>query len=198
MKAETYDRLNDRIDAAGFAERRDALVSTLDGVVLEIGAGTGRNIPRYARAERVIALEPSGEFATRLRTRAAAATVPVQVLYGRAESVPLPTSSVDHVVTSLTLCSVTSLPAALTECRRLLRPGGTLEFLEHVRSGGLRGHIQDWLTPLQRRFVDGCHLNRDIAAEIRAAGLDIVALQRFAMPPGNPLITDGISGRAVG
>jgi ubiquinone/menaquinone biosynthesis C-methylase UbiE len=198
VKAATYDRLNDRVDSAGFAERRDALVSTLDGVVLEIGAGTGRNIPRYTRAARVIALEPSGEFATRLRSRAAEATLPVQVLRGYAESIPLPAASVDHVVTSLTLCSVNSLAAALTECRRLLRPGGTLEFLEHVRSGGLRGHFQDWLTPLQRRFVDGCHLNRDIVAAIRTVGLDIVALQRFTMPPGNPLLTDGITGRAVG
>ena len=197
MKAETYDRLNDHFDRAGFDARRDELVSTLDGVVLEIGAGTGRNLGRYKAAGRVVALEPSAEFLRALRARIAAASVPVEILPGVAESVPLPDHSVDHVVTSLTLCSVTSLPAALAECRRVLRTGGTLEFLEHVRGDGARGRLQDWLTPLQRRFVDGCRLNSEPDAAIEEAGLRIVRLDHFVMPPGNPLIRAGIRGRAV-
>jgi ubiquinone/menaquinone biosynthesis C-methylase UbiE len=197
MKATTYDRFNDRFDRAGFAVRRDRLVSTLDGAVLEIGAGTGRNLERYTCADRIVAVEPSAEFRRRLEERAAEVRVPMEVVSGHAESIPLPDNSVDHVVACLTLCSVTSLPAALAECRRVLRPGGTLEFLEHVRSGGFRGRVQDVLTPLQRRFVDGCHLNRDPTGDIEAAGFRISTMEHFAMPPGNPLIVEGIQGRAI-
>jgi ubiquinone/menaquinone biosynthesis C-methylase UbiE len=197
VRAETYDRLNDRFDRAGFGARRDELVAGLTGSVLEIGAGTGRNLPRYATADRVVAVEPSAEYGRRLRERAAGLTVPVELVAGVAESLPCPDASVDHVVSCLTLCSVADVDAVLAQVRRVLRPGGTFEFLEHVRSDGLRGWFQDRLTPLQRRFADGCHLNRDPAAAVTMAGLSIVDLDRFELPPGNPLIRAGLRGRAT-
>jgi len=196
MKERFYDRVAAGLDDAGFRERRERLVGELEGDVLEIGAGTGMNLPRYRRARRVVALEPDARYARRLRERATAATVGVTVVEGTAESLPFPDRSFDHVVTTLALCSVSDLDAALSEVRRVLRGGGTLRFLEHVRAEGRLARWQDRLTPLQRRVADGCHLNRDIEAAVASAGLRIDAIERFTMPPGHPLIKPAIQGAA--
>jgi ubiquinone/menaquinone biosynthesis C-methylase UbiE len=197
MKARLYDLLNGALDRAGFAERRDRLVGTLEGEVLEVGAGTGLNVPRYGRASRVVALEPDRRYARRLVARAGEAGVPIEVVDGRAEALPFPDRTFDHVVTSIALCSVTDLDAALAEIHRVLRPGGSLRFLEHVRGEGRVARWQDRLTPIQRRIADGCHLNRDTAAAIEAAGFRITALERFPLPMGHPLIRPAIQGTAI-
>jgi len=105
--------------------------------------------------------------------------------------------SFDHVVSSLALCSVADLDASLAEVRRVLRPGGSLAFLEHVRGAGRLARRQDRLTPLQRRLADGCHLNRDVVAAIESAGLRVQELERFTMPRGHPAIRDAVQGVAV-
>lgn len=197
MKERFYDALNRQLDRKGFGERRARLVGSLEGDVLEIGAGTGLNVPHYRSARRLVALEPDGAYGRLLRERASAAGLPVEVVEGRAESLPFPDESFDHAVTSIALCSVDDLDAALAEIRRVLRPGGSLVFLEHVRGDGRLGRWQDRLTPLQRRLADGCHLNRDSESAIARAGFHLEEVERFALPLGHPLIRPAIQGSAV-
>ena len=197
MKERFYDALNSGLDRKGFAERRERLVASLEGDVLEIGAGTGLNIPHYRQARRVVALEPDATYSRRLRERAAESGIPFEVVEGRAEELPFPDASFDHVVTSLALCSVSDLELTLAEMQRVLRPGGSLEFLEHVRGEGGLARWQDRLTPFQRRIADGCHLNRDIAAAIEAAGFRLDRIEQFRMPAGHPLIRPATQGTAL-
>jgi ubiquinone/menaquinone biosynthesis C-methylase UbiE len=165
--------------------------------VLEIGAGTGLNLPRYRHASHVTVVEPDTTYARRLRERAAAARVPVDVVIGKAEQLAFRDEAFDHVVASLALCSVDDLDAVLGELRRVLRAGGSLAFLEHVRSeSARRARWQDRLTPVQRRLADGCHLNRDTPSAIERAGFELVELERFELPPGHPLIKDAVQGVA--
>jgi SAM-dependent methyltransferase len=196
MKERLYDRVVAGCDRAGFGERRERLVGALEGDVLEIGAGTGLNLEHYRLARRVVAVEPDRRYARRLRERASAAAVEVDVAERGAESLPFDDGSFDHVVATLALCSVGDLDAVLAEVRRVLRPAGALHFIEHVRADGRRARWQDRLTPVQRRVADGCHLNRDIAAAITRAGLRIDDIEHFEMPPGHPLIKPAIQGRA--
>ena len=197
MKERVYDALNGGLDRAGFAERRERLVAGLEGDVLEVGAGTGLNIPHYRRARRVVALEPDLAYTRRLRERAATSRVPIEIVEGTAEALPFPDASFDHVVVTLALCSVSDLGLSLAEILRVLRPGGSLEFLEHVRGEAGVARWQDRLTPLQRRIADGCRLNRDTAAEIEAAGFRVERLERFRMPAGHPLVRPAIQGTAL-
>ena len=196
MKERLYDRVGAACDRAGFGDRRVRLVGTLEGEILELGAGTGLNLPHYRRADRVVALEPDRRYARRLRDRASTASVAVQVVEQAAESLPFGDSSFDHVVTTLALCSVAGLDAVLAEVHRVLRPGGALHFIEHVRGEGRLARWQDRLTPVQRRVADGCHLNRDVAGALERAGLHVDAVEEFTMPSGHPLIKPAIQGRA--
>jgi ubiquinone/menaquinone biosynthesis C-methylase UbiE len=196
MKERFYDRLNNALDRNGFGERRDRLVGPLAGDVLEIGAGTGLNLPRYQRATRIAAIEPDPHYRRRLQARANDARMPTEIIDATAESLPFADESFDHVVTSLCLCSVTDLQATLAEIHRVLRPRGSLSFLEHIRGTGRLGRRQDLLTPLQRRLADGCRLNRDPRSAIQAAGLHVEALEHFTMPRGHPLIKTAIQGTA--
>jgi ubiquinone/menaquinone biosynthesis C-methylase UbiE len=197
IKDRLYDALNSGLDRRGFGRRRERQVAQLRGDVLEVGAGTGRNMPRYRLAARVVALEPDRTYVRRLRDRADAAQVLVEVVEGRAEALPFSSESFDHVVTTIALCSVGDLDAALAEIWRVLRPGGSLHFLEHVRGEGGTARWQDRLTPLQRRVADGCHLNRDTAAAIESAGFQLAEIERFHLPAGHRLIRPAIQGTAV-
>ena len=197
IKDRIYDAFTAGLDRKGFGQRRDRQVAELRGDVLEVGAGTGLNLPRYRSADLLVALEPHRTYSRRLRARAGAAHVPVEVVAGTAEELPFPDESFDNVVTTLSLCSVGDLDVALAEIRRVLRPGGALHFLEHVRGEGATARWQDRLTPIQRRIADGCHLNRDTAAAILQAGFEITELERFAMPAGASVIRPAIQGTAL-
>jgi ubiquinone/menaquinone biosynthesis C-methylase UbiE len=197
VKERFYDRLNGSLDRKGLAERRERLVGSLTGDVLEVGAGTGLNVPRYRCARRIVAVEPDHQYLRRLRARAADAAIPVEVIQASAETLPLPDDSFDHVVTCISLCSVTDIDAALTQIHRVLRPRGSLMFLEHIRDSGRLGHWQHRLTPLQRRIADNCHLDRDTPAAIQNAGFRIQAIEHFTMPPAHPLIKQAVQGNAV-
>jgi ubiquinone/menaquinone biosynthesis C-methylase UbiE len=192
-----YDFVARKAEQQGFGERRERLVGDLEGEVLEVGAGTGLNLPYYRAASRVVVVEPDRRYGRRLRDRAQNASVPVEVVDGKAEALPFPDASFDHAVTSLSLCSVTDLDGSLGELRRVLRPGGSLRFLEHVRGEGRLGRWQDRFTPLERRLFDGCHLNRDTEAAIGRAGFRVEEIERFTMPPGHPLVKPAVQGAAV-
>jgi SAM-dependent methyltransferase len=185
--ARCYARVGHLMDAE-IADHRRRLLAGLAGRVLEVGAGNGLNFPHYpATVTEVLAVEPE-PYLRRLALAAAhKAPVPIRVVDGAAEALPAPDGAVDAVVTSLVLCTVTDLDQALVEARRVLRPGGVLRFYEHVRADDPR--LARWQDRLERPWgwlVGGCHPNRDTVAAITAAGLRLVALDRFdlqAMPP---------------
>lgn len=143
------------------------------GQVLEIGVGTGLNLPFYdpARVERVLGVEPAATLLSRAAPRARGAPVPVEFLQARAEAIPLPDSSFDSAVVSYSLCSIDDPGAALREIWRLLRPGGELFFIEHGLAPDARTRRwQRWLTPAWRRLGGGCRLDRDIFADLHGGG----------------------------
>lgn len=188
-QAELYDVLMDRADAAGLAARRDALVTGLHGDVLEIGSGTGRMFPRYGADTRVTAIEPDAAFRERSTTSAASSPAHIHVVDGTAEKLPFPAASFDAVVVCLVLCSVGSVPQVLAELRRVLRPGGELRLVEHVRSdrpvAGFFMRVFNWLW----RFLNGqgCNMHRRPLPAIRDAGFDIVDTEPFKFfSPGLP------------
>lgn len=163
----------------------------LAGDVLEIGAGYGASFPFYPpEVHSLLALEPDTGLRDRAEAAAAASPLIIRVSDGRAEHIPLPDSSVDAVVFSLVLCSVEDQSAALTEAARVLKPGGTLAFYEHVRSSGrMAGLVEDIATPAWSRVAGNCHPNRDTMAAIAAAGFWVQNVRRFgfsvlpAIPP---------------
>ncbi|OYU14558.1 MAG: SAM-dependent methyltransferase [Alphaproteobacteria bacterium PA4] len=160
------------------AARRAALVGQARGQVLEIGFGSGATLPYYdpAWVTRLTVVEPSDGMNRRAAHALAASPVPVVSVPGAGEALPFGDASFDTVVTCLTLCSVSDVPQVLAEIRRVLKPGGQFLFFEHVLSEDAdRQRWQHRLTPLQKVVGVGCHLNRDSAAMVRAAG--------FALPP---------------
>ena len=163
---------------------RRRVIGAADGRVLEVGIGSGLNLPLYGPSVRsVIGLDPSHELLRMARDRAATAPVPVELLEGSAETVPLDDASIDTVVTTWTLCTIPDAPRALSELRRVLRPGGALLFVEHGRApepGVARW--QDRLDPMWRRLAGGCHLNRKIDDLISGAGFRIDALTNARLP----------------
>jgi ubiquinone/menaquinone biosynthesis C-methylase UbiE len=192
-----YDLLAERSERSGMAERRRSLVAELEGDVLEVGAGTGRNLPHYERASRVVAVEPDASMARELERRRRAAGVPVGLVRASAEALPFPDESFDAAVVTFVLCSVPDPERALTEIRRVLRRGGPLVLLEHVRGDGRLARWQDCLTPLHRRLAGGCHLNRETRAFVAGSGFDVAALERTRLPASHRLVSPGIQGRAI-
>jgi ubiquinone/menaquinone biosynthesis C-methylase UbiE len=163
---------------------RRRVIGAAEGRVLEVGIGSGLNLPLYGPSVRsVIGLDPSHELLRMARDRAATAPVPVELLEGSAETVPLDDASIDTVVTTWTLCTIPDAPRALSELRRVLRPGGALLFVEHGRAPE-RGvaRWQDRLDPMWRRLAGVCHLNRKIDDLISGAGFRIDALTNARLP----------------
>ena len=192
-----YDLLAGRAERAGIAERRHELLAGLEGDVVEIGAGTGASLPHYELARRVVAIEPDASMAKRLPHRLEEAKVPVEVVTARAEKLPFPDESFDAAVAAFVLCSVDDPQAVLAEARRVLRPGGKLVLLEHVRGDGRTGRWQDRITPLHSKMAGNCHLNRDTRATVVAAGFDATAVERTHLPGTHALVRPGIQGVAI-
>jgi ubiquinone/menaquinone biosynthesis C-methylase UbiE len=166
-----------------FQPERPRAVAQVAGVVVEVGFGSGMNLPYYTGAvERVIGVDPLPGMVAKARERIAAAPFPVEVRGGPAEAIPLPDKIADSVVTTLTLCSVADPPQALREMARILKPGGRLHFLEHGYSP--LEHIrrkQDRWNGLYVRFGGGCHLNRRIDELIEAAGFRFEVIERYRL-----------------
>jgi ubiquinone/menaquinone biosynthesis C-methylase UbiE len=192
-----YDLASRRAEHGELGRRRHDLISALEGDVLEVGAGTGLNLPHYEKARRVVAVEPDASMARRLHNRVAEASVPVDVVSGSAESLAFPDGSFDTVVVTFVLCSVPDPPAALAEVRRVLAPGGRLVLLEHVRGEGRVADWQDRVTPLHRRFLGNCHLNRETRAAVEAAGFDATDVRPTRIPGSHALVRSGIQGVAI-
>jgi ubiquinone/menaquinone biosynthesis C-methylase UbiE len=171
-----------------FADYRRRVVPAAEGRVLEIGVGSGLNLPFYSqRAWQVIGLEPSPKLIA-LARRAERAAGRAQFIEGSAEEIPLKDGTVDTVVMTWTLCSIPDASRALGEIRRVLRPGGRLLFAEHGRAPEPNvARWQDRLTPIWQRFAGGCHLNRAVGSLIEGAGFALDRCETGYMRGPRPL-----------
>lgn len=174
-----YEPWSVEADRRGNAARRARLVGDLRGQVLEIGIGNGLNLAHYRDLDRLVAVEPDPFMRRRLAPRLEAAPFPVDVQPIAAESLPFPDETFDAVVVSLVLCSVDSPRQVLDEIRRVLKPGGELRFLEHVRGHGPTALLRDLIAPPWSVLGGGCHPNRDTETAIRQAGLTVVEVERY-------------------
>jgi ubiquinone/menaquinone biosynthesis C-methylase UbiE len=162
---------------------RERVIGAAEGRVLEIGIGSGRNLPFYRpQVTELLALEPSPQL-TEMARHVRHPDMPVNFVEASAEAIPLDDRSVDTVVTTWTLCSIPDAAMALTEMRRVLRPSGKLLFVEHGMAPDKNvRRWQDWLTPVWKRISGGCHLNRPISAMIESAGFRIDRVETGYMP----------------
>lgn len=184
--ARFYARCGPVMDArAGFGAHREDLLAGLTGRVIEIGAGSGLNFRHYPRAvSEVVAIEPERHLRRLAADAARRADVPVDVVPGVAEALPVKSEGFDAAVASLVLCSVRDQKRALAELHRVLRPGGELRLLEHCR-GESRGQAAlQWaadhtLWPL---LFGGCRTGRDTLSAVEAAGFELLELRRFRVP----------------
>jgi ubiquinone/menaquinone biosynthesis C-methylase UbiE len=167
------------------------------GVVLEVGIGSGLNLPFYTTAvERLYGVDPSAELLRMASANARSTPFPVELLNQDASSLPLTSESVDTVVVTWSLCSIGDPAGALRDMRRVLKPGGTLIFVEHGLSpdAGIR-KWQNRLTPMWRRFAGGCHLNRKVDELVQNAGFALLDLRTGYVPGPRPF-TFMYEGRA--
>jgi len=165
-----YDALMAVTDRIGLWKLRSWLVAGASGLTLEVGCGTGRNLPRYPRAARLVGIDPSLDSLRRARRRA----LNVPLVCATAEALPFRRQSFDTVAISLVLCSVADPAAALREVRRVLRDPGVVRLLEHVRSERRwEARWQDFIQPAWTRITGGCHPNRDTEGAVRRAGFRI-------------------------
>jgi len=178
---------------------RRRIAAAAHGRVLEVGIGSGLNLPFYGPGvTEIIGLDPSGPLIGMASQRAGVNDRAVSLLTASAEAIPLDTGSVDTVVTTWTMCSIPDARAALAEMRRVLRPGGDLLFVEHGRAPDpWVVRLQDWLTPVWRPLAGGCHLNRAIADLITGAGFRMQDL-RTGYAPGPKPFAFLYEGRAKG
>lgn len=171
------------VDATAGPWRR-AVCGHATGVVLELGFGSGRNLPHYPDAvSRVLAVEPADLAWRRARARVTASRVPVERVGLDGADLPLPDRSVDTVVSTWTMCTVPDIERALREARRVLRPGGTLRFVEHSLAPSPRvARTQRRIQPVWGPVAGGCHVDRDITGLLRDAGFDVrLTDERFVM-----------------
>jgi ubiquinone/menaquinone biosynthesis C-methylase UbiE len=198
LMAPAYDRMTRRGEEAGLRELRQGLIADAGGRVLEIGAGTGLNLPHYGESvESLVLTEPEAPMLKRLQRAANEHAPGAQVLQAPAEDLPFEDDSFDTVVSTLVLCGVEDQPRALQEARRVLRPGGRLLFLEHVLDDdpGLARfqNRMNWLN----RFMVGCDCNRPTLAQIEAEQFEVSRLERTTMPKAPKFVRPLIVGSAV-
>lgn len=197
LMAKIYDGFMSGPETACLGGWRRELLTGVTGRVLEVGAGTGANLPHYPEGSVDLTLtEPDPHMAELLAPRAAARGA--RVLPDALGSLSLPDASVDTVVCTLVLCTVDHPDAALADLRRVLRPGGRLIFLEHVaaESGTSRRIWQGRLEPLWKRIAGGCCVTRDTEAAIGRAGFEVEQITRESMRRAPPWVRPTIRGVA--
>jgi ubiquinone/menaquinone biosynthesis C-methylase UbiE len=175
--------LNLAMTTEGVRAERTRCLADVTGTVLEIGFGSGLNLPFYSSAvTKVVGIDPSATAAKLARARIAAAPFAVEVMGLSAETIPAADASFDNVVSTFTLCTIPDPARALSEMRRVLRPGGRLVFVEHGLSDD--AGVQRWqqrLNGVQQMVFGGCHLNRPISTLIAQAGFEVTHLEHAYM-----------------
>ena len=183
----TYDKIVEPYKRALFAD--------LSGTVLEIGAGTGENFPFYPAGLRWIGIEPNAYMHADLLERARQYGINGELHAGVAEQMPIETGSIDVVIGTLVMCSVSDQAAVLREILRVLRPSGRYLFIEHIAGEGGQRSRQKLIKPLWRALADGCEPDRDTGEAIRQAGFSRVEIQLFRVPI--PIASPHIVGTAI-
>jgi SAM-dependent methyltransferase len=193
-----YDPLLKGTEEAGLRERRGEVLSAARGRTIDIGAGTGANLGLFPVGTEVVMAEPDPHMTKRLRQKLAESGSRVQLVEAGAEALPFEDSSFDTAVFTLVLCTVPDPRAALVEAARVLKPGGQLLFVEHVRAEDPAvARWQDRLEPPWRVFADGCRCNRDTVATIEASPLVLDAVERGELPKSPPITKPLAWGRAT-
>lgn len=180
--------------------QRQKVVPRARGKILEIGLGAGHNIPHYdhERVDRVIGIDPCETSWQLAQERVNAVPFDVEFLAGSAEDMPLDDDSVDSVLLTFALCTIPDPLAALSEAKRVMRPGGELVFCEHAQAPD--ESVQRWqarINPLWKRLAGGCNLNRDIVGLIRTAGFDINELEQMYLPNTPRIAGFNVWGTAI-
>lgn len=170
MNGRIYDFLISPLEKCWIDKARAKLLGDLEGTILDLGTGTGANFPHLTGASRVIALDPDPHMLTVAESIAPAG---FEIMRGSAENLALPDGHCDHVVSTLVLCSVSQPAQVFEEIKRVLKPGGTFHFLEHVRGDGIWGKLHDWCTPFWSRVAGGCELNRYTLSHLVDAGFEV-------------------------
>lgn len=194
-----YDRGLNASEEAGLRRMRRELLVGAGGRVVEIGAGTGANLDLYPEGvKELILVEPDPHMTRRLRAKLAGSGRTATVIEAGAERLPLEDAGFDTVVATLVLCTIPDPAAALREVARVLKPGGRLLFVEHVRAEdpGLAAW-QDRLEKPWRFFGDGCHCNRDTVATIGASPLTLDQVEHDHLPKALPIVRPLVRGSAT-
>lgn len=167
--------LNQVMQTPSLMDKRRELLLPISGEVLEIGFGTGLNLPFYQQVNTLYALEPNPDIYHLALQRLHETPFHVQHIQASAEKLPFADNSLDHIVSTWTLCSIAHLEQALDEVYRVLKVGGTFHLVEHVLHNERPNiqRLQKLLTPIQKRLADGCHLNRDIERALKDAELEL-------------------------
>ena len=171
------------LSGSEFTKIRSRVASGLAGDVLEVGFGSGLNVPHYpSGVDRVMAVDPATLGRKLAARRVAASSVPVEFVGRDGASLPLESGTIDHVLVTWTLCTIPEVESALDEVHRVLRPGGQLHFVEHGLSPD--HGVATWqhrLTPLQCKLAGGCHLDRPIKRLIEGAGFAMTQLDTYQL-----------------
>jgi ubiquinone/menaquinone biosynthesis C-methylase UbiE len=191
-----YDRVSKGSEEAGLREERRQLLAAAEGATLEIGAGTGLNLEHYPEAvTRLVLTEPDEHMRRRLARRVSEVRPSTEIVAAGVEGLPFPDGTFDTVVVTFVLCSVPQQEAALAEVARVLKPGGRLLFLEHVRSDDEKlAKWQDRITPLYN--IVGCNPNRDTLAAIEASALAVETVEHGEVPKAPKVERPMIAGTA--
>ena len=193
-----YDRMLKGTEDAGMRDRRREVLSAATGRTIDIGAGTGANLGLFPDGlTEVVMAEPDPHMTKRLREKITAQGADVELVEAGAERLPFADDSFDTAVFTLVLCTVPDPAAALAEAARILKPGGQLLFVEHVRAN--HPGVARWQDRLERpwKFIgDGCHCNRDTIASIEASPLSVDHVDRGELPKSPPIVKPLVWGRA--
>ena len=195
--AALYDPMGAASERAGLAARRRQLLADARGRVIEVGAGTGLNLEHYPDGiAELVLVEPEPAMARKLEQRLRELGRAARIVEASAEALPYPDGSFDTVVCTLVLCSVDDPSRALTELRRVLRPDGSLLFLEHVRSQDPRtARLQDRINPVWRFISNGCNCNRSTLSVIEGA-ISVDDVEHGEIPKALRIVRPLVSGRA--